>query len=490
VSLLRLLHVEDEANARQMLADLLGGEADVTAVPSAEEGLAKLEEGVFDLTLLDWNLPGMDGGAFLRAVRDHGRAGRVVVLTAVGTFDRAVESLRAGAYDFLVKPADPDALLGLVDRVARSKALLETAGRSSAPAVEVSAREGEPAGAPASPGTEATSSILGRSPEVLDLKERLELVASSDASVLIVGESGTGKELVARALHEASGRHKHRMVTVNCAAIPEALFESELFGHKKGAFTGAAADRPGLVELAHEGTLFLDEVGELTPNNQAKLLRVLQEHKVRRVGESRDRDVSLRVIAATNRDLEVEADNGAFREDLLYRLDVVRLDVPPLRDRRGDLPQLLEHFLTRYAATYQRPAPELTPADLSFLHGLEWPGNVRELENTAKRLVLLGANTGLAEVRRRLRRSGAASPEPSSPTPAAATAPPENPSLKPEDVEPLRDVLQEATRQAVIRALKASGGQRTQAAALLGVSRKTLFNKMQELGIREESSWS
>ncbi|HBP23789.1 MAG TPA: hypothetical protein DEA08_39185, partial [Planctomycetes bacterium] len=314
MSRLRMLHVEDEVNARTMIADLLEGDVELVSVGSAEEALEACRAKPFDLTLLDWTLPGLDGGDFLRAVKEDGRAGRVVVLTAMGTPERAVEAIKAGAYDFMVKPADPDVLLDLVERASRSVKLIQGASRSR-PSLSR---------APA-------SAILGSSPEVLDLKAKLELVASADAAVLIVGESGTGKELVARSLHEASGRHRSRLVTVNCAAIPEALFESELFGHKRGAFTGASADRAGLVELASGGTLFLDEVGEMTLPNQAKLLRVLQEGVVRRVGEAKDRPVDLRVIAATNRELELEVDQGTFREDLLFRLDVIRLEVPPLR---------------------------------------------------------------------------------------------------------------------------------------------------------------
>ena len=474
MSRLRMLHVEDEVNARTMIADLLEGDVELVSVGSAEEALEACRARPFDLTLLDWTLPGLDGGDFLRAVREAGRAGRVVVLTAMGTPERAVEAIKAGAYDFMVKPADPDVLLDLVERASRSVRLIQGASRS-----RPSLRR-----APA-------SAILGSSPEVLDLKAKLELVASADASVLIVGESGTGKELVARSLHEASGRHRSRLVTVNCAAIPEALFESELFGHKRGAFTGASADRSGLVELASGGTLFLDEVGELTLPNQAKLLRVLQEGVVRRVGEAKDRAVDLRVIAATNRELELEVDQGTFREDLLFRLDVIRLEVPPLRHRQGDLRELLEHFVSDHARSYERPLPELSAAHWSRLERHPWPGNIRELENTAKRIALLGTDLALAELERRARKQagGAAAPPAEAGQRIPRSSPP-SASPRPEDVVPLREAVAEATRAAILNALRAVEGNRTQAAQLLGVSRKTLFNKMSELGIREESTWS
>jgi DNA-binding NtrC family response regulator len=464
---IRVLHVEDEPNARRMVADLFGRDVDLVSAASAEEALERCRAGAFDLTLLDWTLPGLDGGQFLAATRESGRAGRVVVVTALGTLERAVEALRRGAFDFLVKPVDPDVLLALVEKVRRAGALLEGASRAS-PRVER---------APA-------AAILGRSGELLSLKARLELVASSDATVLIVGESGTGKELVARALHEASGRHRAALVAVNCAAIPDALFESELFGHARGAFTGAAAERPGLFELAHGGTLFLDEVGELAPAAQAKLLRALETRTVRRVGESRERAFDARVIAATNRDLELEADRGAFREDLLFRLDVIRLEVPPLRGRLADLPELLGHFVRRHAAAFARPEPPLAPALLDALAAHDWPGNIRELETAAKRIVLLGADAALDELRRRTRRAPTAAGERGGERVNERSFTP-----APGEVAPLAETIRRASRDAILAALRAAGGSRTRAAELLEVSRKTLFNKMQELGIREDTSW-
>ena len=461
MSKMRVLHVEDERNARLMVADLIGGDVELVSFETAEAALAACQTAPFDLTLLDWMLPGMDGGEFLSAVRDTGRAGRVVVLTAMGTIERAREAMRAGAFDFMVKPADPEDLLALVSKAERSVSLLHGAGQHAQPKVERG-----PADA-----------ILGSSDEVQTLKSRLERVASADASVLIMGESGTGKELVARALHESSGRHRGRLVTVNCAAIPDTLFESELFGHKRGAFTGANADRAGLCELADGGTLFLDEVGELPPASQAKLLRVLQERKLRRVGGTKDRSVDIRVISATNRDLDAEVEKSAFRQDLLYRLDVIRLEVPALRERIGDLPELLTHFLAAQSSAYDHDQPTPNPEQLAFLQRHPWPGNVRQLENTAKRMVLLGIEAALMELRRRM---PVALPEPSQ-TPT---------SVSPEDIQPLKETVREATRTAILKALRATQGSRTAAAELLGVSRKTLFNKMQDLGIREESSWS
>lgn len=452
-----------------MIADLLEGEVELTSVESAEAALEACERQPFDLTLLDWTLPGQDGGEFLRAVRESGRAGRVVVLTALGTTERAVAALRAGAYDFLVKPAEPSELIALVQRAARSVDLIRTASRARP---RLTSR--------------AATQILGRSPEILDLKERLELVASADASVLIVGESGTGKELVARSLHEASGRHRARLVTLNCAAIPESLFESELFGHKRGAFTGASGDRPGLIEQAHGGTLFLDEVGELPPQAQAKLLRVLQEGEVRRIGEDRPRKVDVRVIAATNRDLDAEVAREGFREDLLFRLDVIRLEVPPLRERIADLDVLLDHFLSRQAAAWSRPAPTLSAEQRAHLARHPWPGNIRELENATKRMVLLGVDLALAELERARARLSPRAEPPAAASPGDAVL--RAPTLL--EVVTLKETLQEATRTAILTALRATGGSRTEAAQALGVSRKTLFNKMQELGIREESSWS
>jgi len=455
-----MLHVEDEVNGRAMIRDLLEDEVELTSVGSAEEALEACEAQSFDLTLLDWTLPGRDGGSFLNAVREGGRAGRVVVLTALGTAERAVAALRAGAYDFLVKPADPAELLSMVEHAKRSVDLIGTATRARP---RVASRPG--------------SEILGRSPEILDLKERLGLVASADAPVLITGESGTGKELVARSLHEASGRHRARLVTLNCAAIPPSLFESELFGHKRGSFTGASGDRAGLIELAQGGTLFLDEVGELPVEAQAKLLRVLQEREVRRVGESKARPVDIRVISATNRDLDAEVARGTFREDLLYRLDVIRLEVPPLRERSVDVLPLLEHFLARQAASWDRPVPTLDASARARLERHPWPGNIRELENSAKRIVILGATVALAELERTRARAIPSDPSPADVIPDTAGM-------------TLKEAVQTATRAAILSALQATEGSRTEAAKALGVSRKTLFNKMQDLGIREESSWS
>ncbi len=514
---LRLLHVEDERNARLMLADLVGPEVELVQVASAEEGLARVDAPgapPFDVTLLDWQLPGLDGGEFLARVRGHGRAGRVVVLTAVGTLERAVAALRLGAYDFLTKPVDPDALLALLERAGRSAGLLDDAG-ARAPAViqapagllgeAAGARDpadeaNPPAGGPSAPAPAGPPPpevggdlLLGESPALRAVRARLAAVAASDAPVLVLGESGTGKELVARALHEASGRHRGRLVVVNCAALPDALLEAELFGHKRGSFTGAAADRPGLFELAHEGTLFLDEVGELAPAAQAKLLRALQERRVRRVGDDRDRPVDARVIAATHRDLDREVDRGAFRQDLLYRLDVVRVELPPLRARLADLPQLLCHLLARHAAAWDRPAPTPTPAHLARLLAHPWPGNVRELENVARRVVLLGPEQALAELARGAGPQPFASPAGSPPATAGAPAPGTQatpPAAAQGPVRPLADVVADATRAAIVAALAAHDGSRTKAADALGVSRKTLFNKMRELGIQEESSWS
>lgn len=459
---LRVLHVEDDTNTRLMLADLLGDSVDLSSVDSAESGLEACRQQSFDLTLLDWMLPGLSGGEFLTAVAGRQRAGRIVVMTAVGTMERAVEALRKGAYDFLVKPVDPEQLLELVEKASRSVDLVTSAGRSRPSVTRAAGAE-----------------IVGQSQELLSLKARLEQVASSPATVLIVGESGTGKELVARALHESSGRHRGRLVTVNCAALPESLFEAELFGYKRGTFTGATSDRAGLIELANNGTLFLDEVGELALGDQAKLLRVLQEFRVRRLGDNQDRAVDFRVIAATNRDLEQEVERGCFREDLLFRLDVIRLEVPALRDRISDIGVLLRHFLASHSKTYKRPFPQLTKAQHAALEGYHWPGNIRELENCARRVILLGAEVAVAELQRRQ----VAAPHVAQPAM-------DSDSCRPEQILPLKDVVAQATRVAIVRALKACAGSRTQAAALLGVSRKTLFNKMQDLGIKEQSQWT
>ncbi|MGD9902772.1 MAG: sigma 54-interacting transcriptional regulator [Vicinamibacterales bacterium] len=318
--------------------------------------------------------------------------------------------------------------------------------------------------------------IIGQSPSLQKVLRQVQLVATTDAAVLIEGESGTGKELVARAIHDASGRRDRALIKVNCSAIPDTLFESEFFGHVRGAFTGAAHDRPGRFELAHGGTLFLDEIGEVPLALQPKLLRVLQEHELERVGDTRTRRVDVRVIAATNRDLKQEVDAGRFRQDLFYRLSVFPIGVPPLRERREDVPLLVQHFAALAAKRLRRPAPRIRPADLARLAALDWPGNIRELQNFVERAIIV-SQTGPLRL--------APEPAPPSPPPVGVTHPP----LSAPTQEPLtRADLRQLERDSILRALERTGGKVSGAdgaAELLGVRPTTLASRIAALGLRD-----
>ena len=377
----------------------------------------------------------------------------MIVTTAFGTVDRAVEALRVGATDFLVKPFANERLISAVE------AALEARRRLT----ELELRAGTvPAEGPA-------GQIVGSGGGLRDVVSLLPRVAASDATVLVRGESGTGKELVARAIHAASRRMDGPFVAVNCAALPPSLLESELFGFERGAFTGAHARRKGLVETAEGGTLFLDEIGDMPLEAQARLLRVLQEREITRVGGREPVRVDVRIVAATHRELEALVATGTFRGDLLYRLAVIPVVLPPLRARPQDIPGLIEHFLAKHALRHHVLAPRPSESTLQWAATTPWPGNVRELENFVERAVVLGrfdspAAPAAVEV-----------PRPAPTTPAPAGSP-----------MTLRAAVAEAERAALIAALRAADGNKAEAARILGVSYKTLFNKLNEHGVREE----
>ena len=366
----RLLIVDDDAAIRAALAErfVARGYA-VTQAPTGAQALARIREGA-DVVLLDLEMPDGDGFSVLQGLPSTGCAPTVIVITAHGSVDRAVRAMRAGAYDFLEKPFDAAVVEEAVGRAAERSALLRV--NRSLQADQASGLVYDPAG----PLAQAV--------------ETCRKAASSDASVLLLGESGTGKEEFARAIHGWSARREGPYVAVNCAALTESLLESELFGHEKGAFTGADRRREGKLEAAHGGTLFLDEVGDTTPGFQVKLLRVLQERSFQRVGGQDTVSVDLRVVAATNRDLKDAVESGDFREDLYYRLNVIALELPPLRSRRGDIRPLADHFLARYAAQIGRPGLRWSDTALSALLAHDWPGNVRELRNAVERAAVLG----------------------------------------------------------------------------------------------------
>ncbi len=452
-----VLLVEDERNVRELVGDLLArSRLRLRAVGTIAEARAALERELPDLLLLDLRLPDGDGLELLEALRARGVTTPAILLTAFGTVERAVAAMRAGASDFLVKPFDNDRFRAAVDGA------LAHGGRL----VEVELRAGEIDAA--SLGRE----LVGAGGGLRGVMELLGRVAALDSTVLITGESGTGKQLVARAIHDASPRLDGPFQAIDCSAIAPTLLESELFGFERGAFTGAHAQRKGLVEAAHGGTLFLDEIGDMPLEAQSRLLRVLQERQIVRLGGRQPIPVDVRVVAATHRDLGQMATDGRFRSDLLYRLAVVPIRLPPLRARPEDVPGLVDHFLERFTRKHRVALrrPEGAALEQITRHG--WPGNVRELENFVERSVVLG-------------RWDVASLEPAA---AAASSPRPEPEGAEAPVTTLRQAVAEAERRAVVAALRKARGNKAEAARLLGVSYKTLFNKIHEHDIREETS--
>ena len=374
-----LMVVDDEASIRDALEQLFAYEGhEVTLASDGIEALEILEERRPDLIFLDVKMPGLDGLEVLDRIRSKDPSALVVMISGHGTIDTAVDATRKGAYDFLEKPLDSDRLLLTLRN---ALALRGLSARVEALETEVESRH----------------EIVGSSYAIRQVVERVERVAPADARVLITGENGTGKELVARAIHRLSHRSEAPFIEVNCAAIPSELIESELFGHIKGSFTGAVADRPGKFEQAHGGTLFLDEVGDMSPAAQAKVLRALEEGLITRVGGSKAVEVDVRVVAATNKELAEEIEGGRFREDLYYRLNVVPIHVPPLRERREDIPALVRHFAQRQGGSGEYPVRPIQPSAVERLQAMDWPGNVRELRNTVERLLILAAGPEVSE---------------------------------------------------------------------------------------------
>ena len=449
----RLLLVDDDEAACRLLSEVLERDAyRVVSALSADEAIAKLDdEGPFDAVLTDLRMPRKSGLDLLRVVRGKDPEALVLVLTAFGDAGAAGEAIRAGAYDFISKPYDIKTLRETLHRaLGRRRLARRSAGETLASSTD------EPEGL----------ALVGHSPAIIDVMKTLARVAPSQATVLVLGETGTGKELVARTIHRYSERATRRFVAVNCSALAEGLLESELFGHVKGAFTGAAASRPGLFREADRGTLFLDEIGDISPGLQARLLRALQEHEIVPVGSEAPVKVDVRVIAATHRDLPELVRQGRFREDLYYRLDVVTLSLPPLRERRQDIPLLVDHFLRTLSSRHGRGPVAVDPEALRRLLGYDWPGNIRELQNVLERAVLLAEQgvIGPEHLATTVRSSAAALPD----TPVAA------PELR---------GLEEVEREHVIRVLAATGGNREESSRILGISRRTLTRMIQRWGL-------
>ncbi|MBX3204654.1 MAG: sigma-54-dependent Fis family transcriptional regulator [Labilithrix sp.] len=469
----QVLIVDDEPNLRKILAAQLSRDGyDVLLAEDGEQGLALLREHHIDLVVTDLKMPKVDGMTLLREAHAEQPELPIVMITAHGTVDTAVEALKLGAFDYLTKPFDKDEVRQIVAKALKTR---ELAGEEAT--TEIKGAEG------------ARFGIIGQSAGLTELYAVLERVADSPTTVLITGESGTGKELVARALHDHSSRRGKPFIKVNCAAIPKELIESELFGYERGAFTGAVTSKPGRFELANGGTLFLDEIGEIPVEMQVKLLRALQESEFERVGGIKTMRVDVRLVAATNRDLKKLIAQGAFREDLFYRLNVVSIRLPALRERATDTPLLVEHFLKKFNERLKKNVTGVEPEALDLLSAYGWPGNIRELENVMERSVLFcdASKLRVEDLPAELRGPGAIS--------TGSIAPSPDPSVDLQSLSPdgglkehVKVAMSRLERDLVSRALKQTNNNVTHAARLLKISRKGLQLKMKELGLREGSS--
>ncbi|HEV2387771.1 MAG TPA: sigma-54 dependent transcriptional regulator [Candidatus Acidoferrales bacterium] len=443
-----LLIVEDEPKMRRLLELNLGEQGfTIHAAADAEAALDLLHHNPVDLVITDFRLPGMNGLEFLQAVKRANAALPVVVMTAFGSVESAVEAMKAGASDYVLKPFPLEELVLIVRKELESRQLRE----ENRALREALGRRYEYA------------NMVARSAKMQAVLALVERVAPTNTTVLLGGESGVGKDLIARAIHQHSLRSAGPFVKINSSAIPETLLESELFGYEKGAFSGATAAKPGKFELAHKGTLFLDEIGDVPQAIQVKLLRVLQEREFERLGGTKTLKVDVRLIAATNRDLRAALEEGTFREDLYYRLNVVAIDIPPLRERKEDIPPLAQFFVERFARESGKPVQGLTPAALEILMNFHWPGNVRELENIIERGVTFAAGAMLDAADIRLDR-------PLAPADAAPVLP-EGVSLEQWEEE----IIREAVRRA--------NGNKSQAARALGLSRNALRYRLSKMGV-------
>ena len=438
----KILIVDDEPNVHYSFRRALEGEYEVHSAYDGDEALARLASGEPDVLLLDVRMPRRDGISTLEAIRARHPDVPVVVMTAFGTAETAIRATSLAARDYLLKPVDVPALKKLL------REILPNGDGAPQPAERA----------------EVGVDLIGQSPGMQEIGKLIGRAANADATVLITGETGTGKELVARAIHRHGKRHRGPLVAVNCAAIPDNLLESELFGHERGAFTGAERARPGLFERAHGGTVFLDEIGDVDLDFQAKLLRVLQERRVRRVGGDEEREVDVRVVAATNRELRAEVAAGRFREDLYFRLAVVPIVLPPLRERRDDVLPLARSFLAAANAQLGRAVTGFSPEVERWLVAHAWPGNVRELENAIERGVVLASGERLELEDVAL--GASAKPAPSEPA-----------------GEGLQGFLEQAAAERIRKALTDAGGVKAEAARRLAIDRTTLYRLMRRYGI-------
>lgn len=443
-----VLFIDDEISSLKTISAILrkSGYTVVTA-QTVDEGIAKLQAETPSCILLDYRLPGKDGLEMLRWLKENNIRIPVIMLTAYGTIEKAVEAMKLGAFHYLVKPVDPSTLLNIIKEAIEKHELM--------------GHQEEELG-------KKFPEIIGKSKAIKEIFYIIEMIAQTNANVLITGESGTGKEVVARAIHNHSLRKNKPFIVIDCTTIPENLLESELFGYEKGAFTGATERKTGLLELADGGTAFLDEIGELPLNLQKKFLRFLQEKEIQRLGSVNRIKVDVRIIAATNKDLEKAVKEGTFREDLYWRLNVIRIHIPPLRERKEDIPLLVNHFLQKFAKENNKPVPVVEPEVMEVLLKYDWPGNVRELAHVVERALVLSPSgiISLKHLPKRLLDSSKI--QPSTEVPASLN-------------------LLEMEKRLIIKALNETGWNQTKAAALLGITRKQLRTKMKHHGLLPSS---
>ena len=465
-----ILVVDDETNLRKVLSATLRREGyDVVQAADGAEGLEIFDRGGIDVVVSDLVMPKLGGFEVLEHVLQKAPDVPVILITAHGTVDSAVSAIKTGAFDYITKPFEQAELKQVIAKAVRTRDL----GR----------------GALSPGGPDGEKQIVGESQAIQEIYRIVEKVADTPSTVLITGESGTGKELVARALHQGSSRRNKPLIKINCAAIPKDLMESELFGYERGAFTGAVTSKPGRFELADGGTLFLDEIGEIPIEMQVKLLRALQESEFERVGGVKTLKVDVRLITATNRDLTKEIQAGRFREDLFYRLNVVPISLPALRDRRADIPLLVDFFREKYNRKLNKRIEGVDAVAMDLLQRWTFPGNIRELENLMERAVLFadGPRIRVEDLPENVRRGGAPAPAPA-PTPEQVAAPPQQAAPLQADAsmkEIVRGAAAALERDLIVRALDETGGNVTQAARKLKISRKSLQNKMKEFGLRD-----
>jgi nitrogen regulation protein NR(I) len=470
----KILVVDDERNVLAAFEKLLSSRGhEVTTERRAAAALERLQSESFDLVILDICMPGMNGLEALRQIKNHQPKLPVIIITGQGTMETAVEATQCGAFDYQLKPFEPEEVLGIIECALEGARMMK--GH-----IAVGPEQDVP----------ATEAIIGRSAGMQEVYKAIGRVAATDVTVLICGESGTGKELVARAIYQHSRRSAKPMLVVNCAAIPETLLEGELFGYERGAFTGAVGRRIGKFEQAHQGTIFLDEIGDAPLSIQAKVLRVLQEKTFERLGSNETIHVDVRVLAATNRDLEKAIAEGGFRADLYHRLNVVSIPIPPLRERREDIPQLADYFLARFAREMELDKPLVADDALELMESYSWPGNVRELEHCIRRAVIFTRGYPIQAADLPLQRGDRNQPH--------------DPKLTSYSDQRLLDLardyldaydadhayddlVERLERTLFMEALRRTHGNRTHAAHLLGMARGTFFTKLQKHDLREGS---